>query len=292
MQKRPFPMLVCLLWALASLPAIGQESDVSVDVAVSDCEAQGFALVEDVICLRDTITPEIAEAIDAHPTPISAIVLDTPGGDMAASMRIGRRLFRDKAKIIIDGECSSSCANYLAPLGHRKLHVTEGSFIAMHGVPPRHLSGFIEARRIAAGKTVEELMADPTTFFGFQREYPDHIRDVVIPEVQYFADMQENEAYATRFAEVMRTISMRTDYPCAQNAPALVIVGPRWLSNLGVNNQNVWWESDRRRLIELLPDSLRDYWLIIDSDEHPSWIPDRGFVTPSDCAADAHEPTM
>lgn len=209
---------------------------------------------------------------------------------MAASLRIGRRLFADKTEIIVDGECSSSCANYLAPLGHRKLHVTEGSFIAIHGTPPRGLFEFIDARRRTSGKSVEELMADPTVFFGFQREYPEHVRTIVLQEVQYFADVQKDEAYATRFAEVMRTIDMRENYGCKPTGPTLLIIGPQWMSRFRVNSANVWWINDRRALIERLPMSLRDYVLIVDGDEHPSWIPGRGFVTAAECAAPTPPP--
>jgi hypothetical protein len=283
---RPTAAIIGLFLAVLWTAPATAEDDFDPSDATALCVTREFEITGGVVCLNELITSEIADAIEAHAETIQAIVLDTPGGDMAASMRIGRRLFRDKAAIIVDGECSSSCANYLAPLGHRKLHVTEGSFIAMHGTPPRSQSGFIEARRIAAGMSVDALVADPSTFFGFQREYPEHVRDVIIPEVQYFADMQENEAYATRFAEVMRTIAMRDDYACAQNAPALLIVGPRWLAQLGVNNRNVWWEQDRRTLIEQLPASMQSYWLVIDTDEHPSWIPGRGFVTPADCLLD------
>lgn len=274
-----------LIWGLGAATATAQEESPLVSLALTQCEAQTFQIVDDTVCLRATITMAMAEAIEAHPEPISSIVLDTLGGDMAASLRIGRRVFSDKAHVIVDGECSSSCANYLAPLGHRKLHVTEGSFIAMHGTPPRDLFGFIDARRRAAGKTVEELVADPNTFFGFQREFPDHVQSVVIPEVQYFADVSGDEAYATRFAEVMRTLEMRAGYNCTPNGPALLIVGPQWMARFRVNSRNVWWVNDRRALIDRLPASLRDFTLIIDGDEHPSWIPGRGFVTPADCTA-------
>ncbi len=279
--------IIGLLWGLGGASAVAQEATPAVSAARAACEPEGFRILGETVCLKATITIEIAQAIEAHPETITAIVLNTPGGDMAASLRIGRRLFSDKAKIIIDGECSSSCANYLAPLGHRKLHVPEGSFIALHGVPPRNLSGYIDARRRAAGKTVEELVADSQTFFGYQRDFPAHVRETVIPEVQYFADTHTNEAYATRFAEVMRTLEMRVNYGCAPAGPTLLIVGPQWMARFGVNSRNVWWLNDRRALIERLPASLRDFMLVIDGDEHPSWIPGRGFVTPTDCATSA-----
>ena len=274
-------LTACLL----AFPVVAQEAADQVPDAIRRCAGAEFQIDVDVVCLRATITVAMADELEAHQGTISAIVLDTPGGDMASSLRIGRRLFGDKALIIVDGECSSSCANYLAPLGHRKLHVTEGSFIAMHGVPPRDLFGFIDARRRASGKTVEEAVADPTLFFSWQAEYPAHVQTVVLPEVQYFADVQKNEAYATRFREVMRTISMRPDYNCALAGPALLIVGPQMMRQFGVNSQNVWWEADRRAFIDRLPVSMRDYVLVIDSDEHPSWIPGRGFLTPADCTA-------
>lgn len=277
-------LILAAFLGLTATDVQSRESPPVVAAAIAACEAKPFAISGDIVCLRQTITPEIAASIEAHQGPIKAIVLDTPGGDMAASLRIGRRLFRDKAEIIVDGECSSSCGNYLAPLGHRKLHVTEGSFISLHGVPPRGLFDYIDARRKAAGKTVEELMSDTETFFAYQRAYPDHVRDVLIPEVQYFADVNKDEAYATRFAEVMRTLSMRPDYSCAPDGPTLLIVGPQWMARFRVNSSNVWWENDRRALIERLPASLRTEILIVDGDEHPSWIPGRGFVTPADCA--------
>ena len=277
--------LVGLLWVCGVPAAIAQEASPDVSLALNQCELESFQIVGDTVCLQATITASMAEAIEAHPRSIRAIVLNTPGGDMAASLRIGRRLFSDKAHIVVNGECSSSCANYLAPLGHRRLHVTEGSFIAMHGMPPRDLFGYIDSRRRAEGKTVEELMADPDAFFGFQREFPNHVEKTVIPEVQYFADVNMDEAYATRFAEVMRTLEMRTAYGCAPSGPALLIVGPQWMARFRVNSRNVWWVNDRRALIERLPLSLRDFMLIIDGDEHPSWMPGRGFVTPADCMA-------
>lgn len=282
-----FALLTCWIACLTTGPAFAQEPAPSVPDAIQSCSEDGFRIVGAVVCLKTTITTVIADEIMAHEGAIYAVVLDTPGGDMAASLRIGRRMFADKAQIIVDGECSSSCANYLAPLGHRKLHVTEGSFIAIHGVPPRDLFGFIDARRIAAGKSVEEAVADPTLFFSWQNEYPEHVRTVVLPEVQYFADVQKNEAYATRFAEVMRTISMRSDYPCALTGPALLIVGPQVMRQFRVNSENVWWDADRRAFIDRLPADLREYALIIDGDEHPSWLPGRGFVTPTDCASSA-----
>jgi len=204
---------------------------------------------------------------------------------MASSLRIGRRLFTDKVEIVVDGECSSSCANYLAPLGFRRLHVTEGSFVAIHGVPPRDLWKFIDAKRVAANKSVEELVADPTLFFSWQEEYPAHVQNIVVPEVEYFASVNVDEAYATRFAEVMRTISMRSNSSCAQNGPALLIVGPQWMRQFRINSRNVWWDEDRRAYIQRLPESVRNHFLVIDGDEYPSWIPGRGFVTAEDCSA-------
>lgn len=279
-------MLTAAALALAfAAAASAQEAVDVVPDALAVCENETFAIRDGVVCLKQEITPELADVIDHHEEPVEVIVVDTVGGDVAASMRIGRRIFKDKSEIVVDGECSSSCGNYLAPIGHRKLHVTEGSVIAIHGTPPRGLFGFIEARRVASGKSVEELTADPETFYGYQRAFPDHVRDVVIPEVQYFADINEDEAYATRFAEVMRTLAMRESYGCAPDGPALLIVGPKWMSRFRINSKNVWWEEDRRALIDRLPDSFRSAMLIIDGDEHPSWIPGRGFVTPQDCLA-------
>jgi hypothetical protein len=281
--------VVGLMASLLAFPAAGQDARPSVPEAIQRCSGDGgrFRVDDGVVCLKAVISSQMADEIEAHEGPITAIVLNSPGGDMAASLRIGRRLFRDKAEIIVDGECSSSCANYLAPLGHRRLHVTEGSYIAMHGVPPRDLFSFIDARRRASGKSVEEAIADPALFYSWQAEYPAHVQGVVIPEVQYFADVRMDEAYATRFAEVMRTISMRSNYNCAVPGPALLIVGPQLMRQFRVNSDNVWWNADRRAFIERLPADARDYTLIIDGDEHPSWIPGRGYLTPADCTASA-----
>jgi len=278
-----------LVAGLVSVPASAQDVPRPVTAVVEDCAAPGFRIIGDVVCLRALITPDIATQIENHQASISAIVLDTQGGDVAASHRIGRRLFRDKARIVVDGECSSSCANYFAPLGHRKLYVTEGSFIALHGVPPRDLWSFVDAQRIAAGKTVEELVANPNLFFEWQRLYPDHVRDVVIPDVQYFADVNVDEAYATRYAEVMRTISMRENYSCTLSGPSLLLIGPQWMRQFRINSQNVRWNANRREMIDALPASVKQQILVIDGDEHPSWIPGRGHVTPEDCGRPPRE---
>lgn len=107
----------------------------------------------------------------------------------------------------------------------------------------------------------------------------------MLPEVQYFADVFVDGAYATRFAEVMRTLSMRVDYDCVPKGPTLLIVGPDWMRHFRLNPLNFSWNSDRRAFIDALPASARADVLVIDGDEHPSWIPSRGHVSPADCLA-------
>lgn len=280
-----------LLAATVYFPGVSLASSpeqISVEQAVEACGAErGFRIVGAVACLRADITPEVASAIEAHEGALAAIVLDTTGGDGASAFAIGRRLNRDYSKRIIAGECSSSCANYLVPVAHgRNLYALEGAFIAMHGTAPRSGREYISSRLAADGKTRAHLASEPDLFSTYYDAYPGFITTTVIPETQYFARIFADEAYATRFKEVMRTIALRPGYRCAITGPALLIVGPRWMQAFNLAPDNFWWIDDRRAFIERLPAEVRSgFALIIDTDEDPSWLPGRGFVTPDDCRA-------
>jgi hypothetical protein len=58
--------------------------------------------------------------------------ISSGGGDVYAAIDLARVVYLKKTKLIIDGLCASSCANYILPAGG-DLEVTPGSAIAVHG---------------------------------------------------------------------------------------------------------------------------------------------------------------
>ena len=66
------------------------------------------------------------------PKEIKTVHLRSGGGDVVATMEIGREIRRRGIDIVVDGYCYSSCANYLFIAG-RKKSVVGGGMLLLHG---------------------------------------------------------------------------------------------------------------------------------------------------------------
>jgi hypothetical protein len=58
--------------------------------------------------------------------------IDSPGGDVAAGMRIGDAIHGLSLDVVVSRICTSSCANYVFPAGANK-RIDEGAFVLWHG---------------------------------------------------------------------------------------------------------------------------------------------------------------
>lgn len=63
---------------------------------------------------------------------ITKLVLDCVGGDVNSAIEIGYWIFNNQINIQVDGNCLSSCANYLFPAGKNK-YISPTGLLGWHG---------------------------------------------------------------------------------------------------------------------------------------------------------------
>lgn len=87
-----------------------------------------------VFVLKGATDQAMADCVAAKLTSTTTeLVVDSEGGNVERAMEIAERLSTlDNLTIRIDGECNSSCGNYLLPMG-RKLTVGKSTIIGLHG---------------------------------------------------------------------------------------------------------------------------------------------------------------
>jgi hypothetical protein len=119
---------VPLIAALAlALPTMAQEPPIWRTPPV--IEVQG-----DTLGYTGFLNPEGADrAVDFIATgQFKVLRIDSAGGEIMSSMRIGRALFQRRMDVAVRNLCLSSCANYIFPAGVRKT-IEPGSIVAWHG---------------------------------------------------------------------------------------------------------------------------------------------------------------
>lgn len=92
-------------------------------------EAQG-----DTLAYTGFLNPEGAErAVEQIATGrFKVLRIDSGGGEIMSSMRIGGALFERRMDVVVRNLCLSSCANYVFPAAVRKV-IEPGSIVAWHG---------------------------------------------------------------------------------------------------------------------------------------------------------------
>lgn len=87
-----------------------------------------------VFVLKGSTDQAMADCVAATLKPTTTeLVVDSEGGNVNTAMDIAERLSAlDNLTIRIDGQCSSSCGNYVLPMG-RKLLVGKLAIIDLHG---------------------------------------------------------------------------------------------------------------------------------------------------------------
>lgn len=234
-----------------------------------------------VTCLNSLITTEVVETL-LSARPFKTVVVDTDGGSASAAMDLGQAIFDDKAVVIIDGSCYSSCANYLIPAAAFRLSVLDGSIIGIHGSPPRDHHRVVGDYLTSKGLTLSDVAKHPHLFQEAAQTYPDHIDQHIIPEVRYFARILVQEAYVTRFFELQRSINERKILGCQPERGTMLIVGPKYLQMFRIGTDYMWWPEDRSEIIDVFPSKI-DYALIFDTDEYIGWSDTGGFRSAVEC---------
>lgn len=121
------PGAVVLLAALA-VPALAQEQQ-AVWRTPPTIEAQG-----DTLTYTGYLNPEGADrAVDFIATGhFKVLRIDSSGGEIMSSMRIGRALHDRRMDVVVRNLCMSACANYIFAAAARKT-IEPGSIVAWHG---------------------------------------------------------------------------------------------------------------------------------------------------------------
>jgi hypothetical protein len=60
------------------------------------------------------------------------LVIDSPGGEVQAGIELGRWVHRHRLDVVVEGQCLSSCANYVFTAGRDKI-IRPGGVVAWHG---------------------------------------------------------------------------------------------------------------------------------------------------------------
>lgn len=119
--------MAVLLFAALAVPAVAQEQPVWRTPPV--IEALG-----DTLAYTGYLNPDGADrAVDFIATGhFKVLRIDSTGGEIMSSMRIGRALHDRRMDVVVRNLCLSSCANYIFPAGARKV-IEPGSVVAWHG---------------------------------------------------------------------------------------------------------------------------------------------------------------
>lgn len=244
-----------------------------------------------IFCFSGLIEKTDAElAIDEKET-FSIAYVNSRGGDVVAAMKLGRKIHNNDAYLIVDGRCDSSCSNYLVPAA-KEVYITDNTVITMHGHPPRHKWEFAASVLKAKGISKEDVLKDPSIFFdqiNKREDYEKYKDEIIMAEVKYFLYIGVNEAYVTRFHEVIRTLKFRKNYLCNPPKGLYLIIGPEYLDEFYVSVIRPWFPSDKSEYLEFLSYGLDDYSLLFDFEEDPFWLSGRGLVSKQDCYTDIQE---
>lgn len=98
------------------------------------------------------------------------VVLQSEGGAVEAALTIAESLERLHLPVQISSYCISSCANYLAIIGH-PLRVLPGAILGFHGAPPETYEAFYRLGYADFEKSVVDYNKEHGTSFVAEDEY-------------------------------------------------------------------------------------------------------------------------
>ncbi len=242
-----------------------------------------------VLCYHGIVraTPGVAEYNRGY----SIAYLNSPGGDIAHSMTLGREIFRNGAYAIVDQHCHSACGSYLLPSAKR-LYITNNTVMSMHTATPRTPNDFVLSRFanelrdiMSGGQTGEGDVDIGERIIPLINEYDSFYREFVIGEMDFFKLIARDVAFAQRYREIFRTLSRRRGYSCKPQAGLHFIIGPEYLDEFNLKTIRAWFPDQRSEFVELMQNTAETDALIYDFDDHPFWIPGMGLVSPQSCLA-------
>jgi len=245
---------------------------------------EGVYSSEAVICLKgsinDAVGLEVKEAIAKFPQ--TSLVFNSLGGDASTAISIGRVMHAEKTRLIIDGICHSSCANYIAPAAFR-IVVWDHSVIMMHGSFPRSFYDFFSSYPNKPESNDINVILNSNEFASALRLFPKHIASNVVDETLYFSEIGPNEQYLHRYWEVERNVRLYGNQKCQPKTGFDLVVGPKYADHFLFTNIEYFWWPDKQQVIDAAGFRKDDAVIVLDMDLMPSWIPGIGIVTQAEC---------
>lgn len=88
--------------------------------------------------------------------PVRALKISSGGGAVTEGIDIARWVHRHGIDVIVDGECFSSCANYIFPAGREK-HIVAGGIVGWHGTIEHLLYQHKKGLRSSSAKVMASM---------------------------------------------------------------------------------------------------------------------------------------
>ncbi|MEM9054009.1 MAG: hypothetical protein AAGB16_01675 [Pseudomonadota bacterium] len=236
---------------------------------------------KNVLCISGSIRSE--HKPKSHRSYSFAYVYSS-GGEMFTSFEIGREISKNKAYLLVDKHCHSSCANYIIPAANR-IYMTDNTVISMHGAPTRRKTSYMIQQLQSGGVLKKDALSDKQRLKEIAAGYKNYAEKFVIPEVRYFIDIEFDEAYVTRFHEVRRSLNKKPNNECKPGPRLNIIIGPEYFRQFGIKTVREWFAETPEAYLELKPKSKKTHPFIYDFDEYPFWIPKKGLLGRADCMA-------
>jgi len=243
---------------------------------------------EPVLCIWGSIRAQVNDRNSAYGKAnyFQIAYVSSPGGDIEAAIEIGLSINKNEATLIVDQHCHSACGNYLIPAA-RRIYMTDNTVISIHGSLPRSLYDFVNTRRRAYKADskdkeayIKEISAKISELVSL---YPQYVENELWKEIRFFADILKNEAYITRYFEVLRTLNQWKGYRCVPDKGLYLIVGPEYLKEFNIKGERLWFPDNPHQYLELLKKTKIKYSFIYDFDVHPFWVTNKGVVDPKEC---------
>ncbi|TMN70059.1 hypothetical protein CWB85_16305 [Pseudoalteromonas sp. S1727] len=128
--KYSFLIFILLIFGCGSTANLEDDISSSV-VAIND------STIEFIGSTNEVNLEKLKELLEKHPKDYKTLEINSGGGDVFAGMEIGKLVKEYHLKVVVKGQCASSCANYIATASHYVL-VTKNSIIGWHGSGFQH----------------------------------------------------------------------------------------------------------------------------------------------------------
>lgn len=259
------------------------------DAYVSTCKNFSDQVTETDfgVCFSGAISSEMVnKAIFSLSTSSNnSIVINSPGGDVLASIKFGLQLNELGTTVIVHEACYSSCANYIA-IAAKKLVVTDGAIIGMHGSPYRNFGDYafqqIQFMGIDPFSGFDSSDPEIQSVFGGYREYASNF---ILPETEYFADLQANESYIHRYWESLRNVKLYGIESCQPEGGFIMVVNPEYFREFRTLNsvEYFWWPENKQEVIDSVLNMVGETTILLGLDLMPSYVPSKGRVAQEEC---------